>query len=184
MATATKTNTNKVAIRALLEKAVIDAGVGRLSQQPNFEEKILPQVMRDIAAVTGQQPQLRKAKESIAGFKLREGTIVGLRVTLRRAKAVDFFERLITIVLPRVRDFVGLEHSAIDQGGTLNVGIRDHLVFPEISPEKSPVSFSIGASIVPKVRNRAKSVEKFAAFGVPMKKGAPTPKGKRKSKKK
>ena len=97
---------------------------------------------------------------------------------------VDFFERLITIVLPRVRDFAGLEHSAIDQGGTLNVGVRDHLVFPEISPEKSPVSFSLGASIVPKVRNREKSVAKFAEFGVPMKKDAPAPKSKRKGKKK
>ncbi|HUC02006.1 MAG TPA: 50S ribosomal protein L5 [Candidatus Paceibacterota bacterium] len=180
---AEKTNTNRKAVRAFVEKVVLDAGVGRLAQQPNFEEKILPQVMRDIAAITGQQPQVRKAKESIAGFKVREGTIVGLRVTLRRGRAVDFFERLITIVLPRVRDFVGLEHSAIDQGGTLNVGIRDHYVFPEISPEKSPVSFALGVSVVPKTRNHAKSVEKFAEFGVPMKKGAPAPKGKGKKKK-
>jgi large subunit ribosomal protein L5 len=182
MAETKKTHTDRKAMRAFVEKVVIDAGVGRLGQQPNFEEKILPQVMRDIAAVTGQQPQLRKAKESIAGFKLREGQIVGLRVTLRREKAVDFFERLITIVLPRVRDFGGLEHSAIDQGGTLNVGVRDHLVFPEISPEKSPVSFSIGVSVVPKIRNRIKSVAKFAEFGVPMKKDAAAPKGKRKGK--
>jgi ribosomal protein L5 len=132
MAETKKTHTDRKAMRAFVEKVVIDAGVGRLSQQPSFEEKILPQVMRDIAAVAGQTPQVRKAKESIAGFKVREGTIVGLRVTLRREKAVDFFERLITIVLPRVRDFGGLEHSAIDQGGTLNVGVRDHLVFPEI----------------------------------------------------
>ena len=111
MAETKKTHTDRKAMRAFVEKVVIDAGVGRLGQQPNFEEKILPQVLRDIAAVTGQQPQLRKAKESIAGFKLREGQIVGLRVTLRREKAVDFFERLITIVLPRVRDFGGLEHS-------------------------------------------------------------------------
>lgn len=178
-----KTNTNHKAMRAFVEKVVVDAGVGRLAQQPSFEEKILPQVMRDIAAITGQQPQVRRAKESIAGFKLREEGIVGLRVTLRREKAVDFFERLITIVLPRVRDFAGLEHSAIDQGGTLNVGIRDHLVFPEIAPEKSPVSFSLGVSVVPKVRNREKSVLKFAEFGVPMKKEAPAPKGKRKGKK-
>jgi large subunit ribosomal protein L5 len=185
MAETKKTHSDRKAMRAFIEKVVIDAGVGRLSQQPSFEEKILPQVLRDIAAVTGQQAQLRKAKESIAGFKLREGTIVGLRVTLRREKAVDFFERLITIVLPRVRDFGGLEHSAIDQGGTLNVGIRDHLVFPEISPEKSPVSFSIGVSVVPKVRNHDKSVAKFAEFGVPMKKTAPvTKKRKGKGKKK
>jgi large subunit ribosomal protein L5 len=167
-----KTSSDRKAMRAFIEKVVIDAGVGRLGQQPNFEEKILPQVMRDIASVAGQAPQVRRAKESISGFKLREGQIVGLRVTLRREKAVDFFERLITIVLPRVRDFNGLEHSAIDQGGTLNVGVRDHLVFPEISPEKSPISFSIGASIVPKVRNRVKSVEAFKKFGVPMKKEA------------
>lgn len=179
MAETKKTNTDRKAMRAFIEKVVIDAGVGRLGQQPNFEEKILPQVLRDIAAVTGQQPQLRRAKESIAGFKLREGQIVGLRVTLRQEKAVDFFERLITIVLPRVRDFSGLEHSAIDQGGTLNVGVRDHLVFPEISPESSPITFSIGVSIVPKVRNRAKSIEKFAAFGVPMKKGEEVTKKKR-----
>jgi large subunit ribosomal protein L5 len=169
---AKKTNTDRKAMRSFVEKVVIDAGVGRLGQQPNFEEKILPQVLRDIASVTGQQPQLRRAKESIAGFKLREGQIVGLRVTLRREKMVDFFERLITIVLPRVRDFGGLEHSAIDHGGTLNVGVRDHLVFPEISPEKSPVSFSIGISVVPKIKNRDKAVEKYQYFGVPMKKEA------------
>ena len=179
---AEKTNTNRKAIRAYLEKVVLDAGVGRLAQQPSFEEKILPQVMRDIAAITGQQPQIRRAKESIAGFKLREGGIVGLRVTLRREKMVDFFERLITIVLPRVRDFVGLEHSAIDQGGTLNVGIRDHYVFPEISPENSPVSFSIGVSVVPKKKNHDVSVEKFREFGVPMKKDAPATKKTKKRK--
>lgn len=179
-----KTNTNRKAIKAYLEKVVVDAGVGRLAQQPSFEEKVLPQVMHDIAAITGQQPQVRRAKESIAGFKLREGGIVGLRVTLRREKMVDFFERLITIVLPRVRDFGGLEHSAIDQGGTLNVGIRDHYVFPEISPEKSPVSFALGMSVVPKKRNHDVSVEKFREFGVPMKKSAPAAKAKKKAKKK
>ncbi len=179
-----KTNTNRKAIRAYLEKVVVDAGVGRLAQQPSFEEKILPQVMRDIAAITGQQAQIRRAKESIAGFKLREGGIVGLRVTLRREKMVDFFERLITIVLPRVRDFGGLEHSAIDQGGTLNVGIRDHYVFPEISPEKSPVSFALGVSAVPKKRDRDVSVEKFREFGVPMKKEAPAGKAKARARKK
>lgn len=171
-------NKERKEMRAFLEKIVIDAGVGRLGQQPNFEEKTLVQVMRDLAAMTGQKPELRRAKKSIAGFKLREGQIVGLRTTLRRDRMVDFFERLITIVLPRVRDFNGLEHSAIDQGGTLNVGIRDHVVFPEISPEASPVTFSIGVSIVPKIKNRTKSVDAFKKFGVPMKKDAPAKKKK------
>src|SRR5579862_8597641 len=170
MAESKKTHSDRKAMRAFLEKVVIDAGVGRLGQQPSFEEKILPQVMRDIASVTGQQPQLRRAKESIAGFKLREGQIVGLRVTLRREKMVDFFERLITIVLPRVRDFGGLDPKNIDQGGTLNMGIREHLVFPEISPEQSPVIFSIGVNIVPKAKSREKSLEEFKKLGVPLKK--------------
>ena len=157
-------------IRNFLEKIVIDAGVGRLAQTPNFEDKALAQVQRDLANMTGQASQLRRAKKSIAGFKLREGQIVGLRTTLRREKMVDFFERLITIVLPRVRDFNGLEHSAVDHGGTLNVGLRDQLVFPEISPEQSPVTFGMGISIVPKEKNRAKAFEEYKKLGVPMKK--------------
>ncbi|HVN26095.1 MAG TPA: 50S ribosomal protein L5 [Candidatus Paceibacterota bacterium] len=172
MATNTEQQNQRKEIRAFLEKIVIDAGVGRLGQTPNFEDKTLVQVERDLADIAGQKPQLRRAKKSIAGFKLREGQIVGLRTTLRRDKMVDFFERLITIVLPRVRDFNGLNQSAIDQGGTLNVGIREHQVFPEITPEQSPVSFSIGVSIVPKKKNHDAAVAAFAKFGVPMKKGA------------
>jgi len=159
-------------IRAYLEKIVIDAGVGRLSQTPNFEEKALVQVMKDLADVTGQKAEIRRAKKSIAGFKIRENQIVGLRITLRREKMVDFFERLITIVLPRVRDFNGLELTNIDQNGVLNLGIREQFVFPEISPEHSPVTFSMGITVVPKVRNHKASVAAFHAFGVPMKKEA------------
>jgi large subunit ribosomal protein L5 len=175
-----QSNSGRKEMRSFLEKIVIDAGVGRLGQTPNFEEKTLVQVMRDLASMTGQKPELRRAKKSIAGFKLREGQIVGLRTTLRREKMVDFFERLITIVLPRVRDFSGLNHTAIDQGGTLNVGIREHQVFPEITPEQSPISFSIGVSIVPKKKNRELAVAEYAKFGVPMRKDAPTGKKKRK----
>jgi large subunit ribosomal protein L5 len=168
----TEENKRRGEIRKFLEKVVVDAGVGRLSQTPNFEEKALVQVSRDIADITGQKPQIRRAKKSIAGFKIREGQIVGLRVTLRRARMVDFFERLITIVLPRVRDFNGLELSNVDKGGTLNLGVRDHLVFPEISPEHSPISFSIGVSAVPRIRNHDRSLETLRALGVPLKKTA------------
>ena len=150
-----KENSRRKEIRGFLEKIVIDAGVGRLGQLPNFEEKALVQVMRDIAAMTGQKPQIRRAKKSIAGFKIREGQIVGLRVTLRREKMVDFFERLITIVLPRVRDFGGMEpHGDRSQGGALTSASATNLCFPEIAPEQSPVSFSFGVSIVPKDEER------------------------------
>ncbi len=158
------------AIRGFLEKIVVDAGVGRLSQTPNFEEKALVQVSRDLALITGQKPQIRRARKSIAGFKIREGQIVGLRVTLRGNKMVDFFERLINMVLPRVRDFGGLDLHDIDERGTLNFGIKDQLVFPEITPEDSPVSFPFGVNMVPNIRKREKAVESFRALGTPLKK--------------
>ena len=152
-----------------LEKIVIDVGVGRLSAQPNFKEKILPQIMNDLGAFTGQKAQIRPAKKSIAGFKTREGQIVGLKITLRRKRMVDFFERLIRIVLPRVRDFAGISPTSIDEHGTLNIGIREHSVFPEINLEHSPISFSIGVTIVPKTRNRKIAIEEFHNSGVPLK---------------
>lgn len=160
----------KKMLRGFLEKIVIDAGVGRLGQTPNFEEKTLVQVMKDLAAITGQKAEIRRAKKSIAGFKIREGQIVGLRITLRRGKMVDFFTRLIRIVLPRVRDFNGLDPKNVDEGGTLNLGIREHVVFPEIVPEQSPVSFSIGVSIVPRIRDCVRAVAEYRKLGVPLKK--------------
>ena len=176
MATTTKhTSENRVEIRAFLEKIVIDAGLGRASQQPNFEDKILVQVQRDLAAMTGQKPQTRAASKSIAGFKIREGQIVGVKITLRRARMVDFFERLIRIVLPRVRDFRGLEITNVDKGGVLNVGIKEHAVFSEILPEHSPHVFSLGISIVPKKKDQAAALEMYRHLGVPLKKeGAPS----------
>ena len=83
---------------------------------------------------------------------------------------VDFFERLITIVLPRVRDFRGINRTAIDSHGVLTVGVHDQFVFPEIEPEQSPVAFSFGASIVPKKKDEKRSWEEFLKLGVPMKK--------------
>lgn len=162
-----KQTSGKTEAKKFLEKIVINAGIGRLSQQPSFEQKILPQLMGDLAAISGQKPEIRKAKKSIAGFKIREGQIIGLRVTLRRAKMVDFLERLITIVLPRVRDFRGLDQAFIDAGGTFNVGFREQLVFPEINPETSQVLFSFGVNLVPREKNRAAAVEAYRRFGIP-----------------
>ena len=157
-------------ISKFLEKIVVNAGVGRLSQQPNFEQKILPQILGDISAIAGQKPETTKAKKSIAGFKTREGQIVGIKVTLRRRKMVDFFERLITIVLPRFRDFRGLDIGLIDNVGTLNIGFVEQTVFPEISQEESPISFSLGVNIVPKNKNREKALAEYRRLGVPLKK--------------
>jgi len=157
-------------VRKFLEKIVLNAGIGKLSQQPNFEQKILPQLMNNLSAMTGQKPELRKAKKSISGFKIREGQIVGLKVTLRRRKMVDFFERVVRIVLPRVRDFRGLDIPFVDAGGTLNIGFREQLVFPEINPEESSVLFPFGINIVPRIKNREEAIKEYRRLGVPLKK--------------
>ena len=156
--------------KAFLEKIVVNVGVGRLGQQSAFEDKVLPQVTRDVELLAGQHPQVRRAKKSIAGFKMREGQIVGLKATLRKQKMVDFFNRLTTIVLPRVRDFNGVDPMVIDAGGVLNLGLREQFVFPEINPEESPVTFSLEVSLVPKHKNRAEAVETFREMGIPYKK--------------
>lgn len=156
-------------VQRFLEKIVVNAGIGRASQMPNFSEKILPQIKRDIALLTGQEPEMRPAKKSIAGFKTREGQIIGIRVTLRRGRMVDFFERLVTIVLPRVRDFTGIVRTSIDEGGVLNIGFKDHVVFPEINPEQSPFLFSLGVAAVPRVKHRARAIEGYEQLGVPLK---------------
>ncbi|MEK7193722.1 MAG: 50S ribosomal protein L5 [Patescibacteria group bacterium] len=154
----------------LLEKIVVNAGVGRLSQQPNFAEKALQQVKKDIALITGQVPEERSVKRSIAGFKVREGQVVGLRVTLRGKKMVDFFNRLVMIVLPRVRDFRGIDLTAVDQGGVLNIGIREQVVFSEINSEESTLVFPLQVNIVPRDKHRDAAIEIYRRFGVPLKK--------------
>lgn len=155
--------------RSMLEKIVVNAGIGRASQQPNFEEKILPQIMRDVSTIAGQKPQIRRTRKSIAGFKIREGQVVGLKVTLRRRKMIDFLTRLLTIVLPRVRDFSGIGQDSVDEGGALNIGFRDQYVFPEINPEESGFAFSLGVNLVPRKHKRAQSMESYKELGVPFK---------------
>lgn len=157
-------------ITQFMEKIVVNCGVGRLGQNPNFAEKGLAQVSRDLGLITGQKVQPRPSKISIAGFKMREGQIVGLRATLRHKKMIDFFTRLTTIVLPRVHDFRGIAEGAIDEGGVLNIGLKDHVVFPEINPEESPIIFSFQISVVPKVRDRKAAATWYHANGIPFKK--------------
>lgn len=153
--------------KTLLEKIVVNVGVGKLSQQANFDDKILPEIKQQISEITGQKPRETRAKKSIAGFKLREGQVVGVVVTLRGQKMVDFFERMNRIVLPRVHDFKGLSQGTVDERGTLHVGFREQGVFPELNPEESHFSFSFGVNIVPKSYKRDGMIEVYKQLGVP-----------------
>lgn len=154
-----------------LDKVVVNTGIGRLSTAPNFSDKVLPNVVKDFSALTGQKPSERPAKQSIAGFKTRTGLIIGLKATLRRQRMTDFFNKLVKVVLPRLRDFRGIDLKNIDNGGNLTIGIKEHIVFPEISPENTNVNFGIQATIVPKqVKSREEAIQLYRSLGVPLKK--------------
>jgi large subunit ribosomal protein L5 len=115
-----------------IEKVVINMGVGEAVQNI----KALENAMNDLALITGQKPCLRRAKKSEAGFKLRKGMPIGAKVTLRRDRMWDFLDRLISIALPRVRDFKGLSAKSFDGRGNYNFGIEEQTVFPEIDYDK------------------------------------------------
>jgi large subunit ribosomal protein L5 len=148
-----------------LEKVVVNVGLGRASQSANFKDKILPEVMKEISLITGQKPSLRKAKKSISGFKLREGEVIGLKVTLRGLRMFDFIDKLIKIVYPRVRDFRGIDLKNVDKKGNLNVGFRDHYVFPEISQETSTVDFGLQVTVVCKAKRREDALVLYRHLG-------------------
>ena len=153
-----------------LEKIVVNVGVGRLSQAPNFSDKILPEIDKELALIAGQKPSPRGAKQSIAGFKIRAGNVVGLKVTLRGKRMRDFLSRLVNIALPRVRDFRGVDLKNVDKSGNLSIGFREHSVFPEINLETSRVNFGLEVTLVPKIRIREKAIEAYRQLGVPFKK--------------
>ncbi len=152
-----------------LEKIVVSVGVGKMRNLSNFDEKVLPEIMESLAIVTGQKPATRKAKKSIASFKTRLGDIVGVQITLRRERMNDFFTRLVKIVLPRVKDFRGLNEKSVDERGSLNIGFHDQAVFPEIDLEKSRVSFGVQVTVVPRTRQRDRAIDFFKKSGVPFK---------------
>ena len=160
----TKNNFKKI------EKLVVNTGFGRIASQPNFEEKVLPELVKEFSLITGQKPSSRAAKQSIAGFKLRTGMVIGLKATLRRKRMRDFLEKMIKAALPRVRDFRGIDLKNIDKMGNLTVGFKEHLVFPEVSPETSTVNFGIEVTIVPKERKREKAIVLYRELGIPLKK--------------
>lgn len=153
-----------------LEKIVVNVGVGRARQLSQFEEKIFPAIVEELAVITGQKPAPRPAKKAVASFKTRAGDIVGLQITLRGARMREFLTKMVRVILPRVKDFRGLGRTSVDARGNLSIGIRDQYVFPEINPEKSKVSFGLQVTVVPRVRNRTKALAFYESFGIPLKK--------------
>ncbi len=160
----------KIDYKNQLEKVVVNAGIGRLSQSAGFTDKILPELEAEFASFTGQKPVLKTAKKSIAGFKIREGNVVGIMATLRGVRMVGFINKLVNIALPRVRDFRGVPLKNVDKNGNLTIGIKEHIVFPEVNAESSKLNFGLQATIVPKVRGRGKALDLYKLIGIPFSK--------------
>jgi large subunit ribosomal protein L5 len=115
-----------------LTKIIVNMGLGEATQNP----KLIDGAVEELALITGQQPTVRKARKSVASFKLREGMPIGVAVTLRRDRMWEFYDRLVNITLPRVRDFRGLRTKGFDGRGNYTIGLRDQLIFPEIDYNK------------------------------------------------
>ena len=151
-------------------KVVVNSGIGKRSSDPAFAEKILPEIANSFARIVGQKPAMTSAKKSIAGFKIRQGQTVGLKATLRGKRMFDFITRLIAVALPRVRDFRGIDLKSIDKNGNLNIGIKEHIVFPEVDSDAVKFDFGIEVSIISNAKCREEAIELYRLLGIPLKK--------------
>jgi large subunit ribosomal protein L5 len=151
-----------------VEKVVVNIGIGEAIQNP----KALEAASKDLAAVTGQQPLVRKAKKSVAAFKLREGMAVGLMVTIRGDRMYEFLDRLLNMALPRVRDFRGLPLHSFDGRGNYTIGLREQLIFPEIDYDKIDKIRGMEVSIVTTARTDEEARRLLEQLGVPFERPA------------
>ena len=149
-----------------LEKIIVNMGVGEATQN----SKLMDAAMADLTIITGQKPLLRKAKKSEAGFKLREGMPIGAKVTLRKERMYDFLDRLVNVVLPRVRDFEGVPSNSFDGRGNYSLGLRDQLVFPEIDFDKVEKLLGMSITVVSSAKTDEEGRALLKAFGMPFKK--------------
>lgn len=149
-----------------LEKIVVNMGVGEASQN----SKLIEAATKDLEIITGRKALVIKAKKSEAGFKLREGQAIGAKVTLRREAMYDFVDRLVNVVLPRVRDFEGISANAFDGRGNYSLGLEDQLVFPEIEYDKVEKLFGMSVSLVSSAKTDEEGRALLKAFGMPFKK--------------
>ena len=150
-----------------LEKIVINMGVGRAVQQPS----LLEGAARDLTAISGQKPLVTRAKKSIAGFKLRENNAIGVKVTLRGDRAWEFLDRLISIAIPRVRDFRGLPANSFDGRGNYTFGVTEQLIFPEIDYDKIDTTRGMDITIVTTAEGNDEGKAFLEAFGFPFRRG-------------
>jgi large subunit ribosomal protein L5 len=155
---------NNVMALPRVAKVVVNVGVGRILK----DSKRVDEVVATLETITGQKVVMTKAKKAIAGFKSREGLEIGARVTLHGERMWSFLDRLLQVALPRVRDFQGIPLSSIDQNGNANIGIKEQIIFPEISPERVQHMFPFQVNIVTTAKNKEEGEVLFKQIGLPI----------------
>ena len=149
-----------------LEKIVVNMGVGEASN----DSKLLETAVKDLETITGQKAQIRKAKKSISNFKLREGMAIGAKVTLRKRNMYEFLDRLISIAIPRVRDFRGVPDKSFDGRGNYTLGIKEQIIFPEINVDKVNKILGMDVTFVTSAKTDNEAFELLSGFGFPFRK--------------
>jgi large subunit ribosomal protein L5 len=149
-----------------LEKITLNMGLG----EAITDKKVLEHATKDMALITGQQPVVTKARKSVAGFKVREGYPIGCKVTLRGERMWEFFERLVSIAIPRIRDFRGLNPKSFDGRGNYSMGIREQIIFPEIDFDKVDKVRGMDITITTSANTDAEAKALLSAFNFPFRK--------------
>jgi len=146
-----------------IEKIVVNMGVGEATQEP----KVLEWAVADMTAITGQKPSIRRAKKAISNFKLRAGMPIGCKVTLRKERMYEFLDRLVSIAIPRIRDFRGMPDKSFDGHGNYTVGIREQIIFPEIDYDKVEKVRGMDITICTTAKTDEEAYELLKEFGWP-----------------
>jgi len=146
-----------------IEKIVVNVGAGEAVQNKNVLEKIQEQ----IGLITGQKPIVTKARKSVSAFKIRKGLPIGVKVTLRGKKMYHFLEKLVKIIIPRIRDFRGISESSLDQHGNLNLGFSEQTIFPEIEFDKIDRIRGLQVTVVTNMNDRKLAKKLFEVLGIP-----------------
>lgn len=149
-----------------LEKIVVNMGLGAAVQ----DSKVLEEAVKDLETITGQKASVRSAKKAISNFKLRQGMKIGAKVTLRRDRMYEFLDRLLTIAMPRIRDFRGVSDKSFDGRGNYTLGIKEQIIFPEINIDRVTRVLGMDITFVIKSKNDQEAYELLKSFGFPFKK--------------
>lgn len=149
-----------------LKKIVVNIGLGEATQ----DIKMLEAAQNELAVITGQKPVTTRAKKAIANFKTRRGSAIGCKVTLRRSMMYEFLDRLITVAIPRIRDFRGLSPDSFDSHGNYSFGLNEQVIFPEVDVDKIMKTHGMDITIVTNAKSREEAFEVLKLFGMPFRK--------------